>query len=438
VSLGALNGSSMVGWDNPLGVGRSGHRLIGSELTLELAPARPGLVRLDLAALNGSQLPQAGFSQGAIHDAEESRGGAVRFAAALPSQRARVEAGFTRTRFHNPVDPTLSQGAELVPVRPVTRNAHYVDASIRLLQGSTFIPARPSDVTLNFRHERVEPLFRSVAMPGVRADLLQNVIELTGSIGAATIQASHTRAHDNLERIGTILGTQTRSSGASIGLPLAALFGSGSAAWLPTVSYTMSRVHQFGDSVPQLGGFPVSFVPDQVSTNHVAVLQAQGRLWRVMLQLQRSGQDNRQPGRESADFDQSVNTLSFGLTPLPSIDVNVDLALENAHGRERDQDNMARRVGALLAWRAGLNSTLAAAVTATRITDEPRSNEQSIADLRFELTQRLRVFGMRAQQPPAQLFLRYARQFGEQLLIGQPGAARHSWSLNTGLTITVF
>ena len=72
LSLGALGGSSIVGWDNLLGFARPQHRISAGSLAIELRPQRPGALHLDVTTLTGSLLPQTGFTQNAVTDAERS------------------------------------------------------------------------------------------------------------------------------------------------------------------------------------------------------------------------------------------------------------------------------------------------------------------------------------------------------------------------------
>ena len=102
VSLAALNGSSIVGWDNITGLENDKHRVQSGTLNSELVPARPGALHVDATLMNGSLLPQTAFTQGGVVDAERSTGGGVQLSAASPSQRVRIAAGVSRSRFDNP------------------------------------------------------------------------------------------------------------------------------------------------------------------------------------------------------------------------------------------------------------------------------------------------------------------------------------------------
>jgi len=438
LSLAGLSGSTLVGWSNPLGLGRPSHRLFGGTLGFEIVPRRPGALQVQFSLFNGRVQPQASFGQGAIIEPEASRSAGVRVVASDPSQRLRFEGGFARTRFTNPFDPTLAQGATLVPVAPTTRSARYLDLRFELVRGLRVSPAFPFTLALTARHERVDPLYRSVASPQSRADLLQNGLQMDLSLGAVSAQLVHTQGHDNLDRISTILTTLTRSTTVNLALPLNQLFGAQPRIWLPMITYGLARIHQFGDSVPTLGGFTPTFVPDQASTNHTLGLVWQAPQWRVLYQLNRSGQDNRQQGREAADFVNQIHVVSLGFTPLRSLDVGLDAGFERAENREFSQRHSTRRVGSLVTWRFTSRNALVGNISRTRITEDPGTALQSATDLRLELSQRIALVRGRSDRPPAQLFVRYAHQLGDRVVPPSGRDPRRNWSVNTGVTLSLF
>ena len=436
LSLAAMNGSSVVGWSNLLGMARSDHRVVSGTLGFEVAPRRPGLVRVEASLLDGSLLPQGGYTQGVVNDAETSRGLGFRMSAADPSQRLRLEAGFSRSRFDNPSDSTLEQGATLVPVRATSRNARYLDASLEILRGLKLSAGLPVTLAASFRHQRVDPLFRSVAASS-QADLQENALGLTGSLGQLALQATLGRSHDNLAALPTILTTRTRAGSLNVALPVGFVAGSAS-TWFPTLSYGLTRMHQFGSGIPINSDFSASHVPDQFSTNHTVGAQWQAGRWRAGYQLGRSSQDNRQTGRETADFGNLTHTIGFGLTPITSLDLALDLGFERADNKEVSQHNRTRRIGGTADWRFTSSSALAANYSITRAQDDPRTLEQRNSELRLELSQRVSLFRLSSSRIGGQLFLRYARQTGELISVSAPGQPMKNWSVNSGVSLTVF
>src|SRR5688500_675653 len=129
-----MNGTSIVGYENFFGVKRKQHRVYSATLGIEVLEKRPGGFRLEVSALNGSLLPLSNFNQGLVSDAEKSKGGSIRLVGSDTSQRLRFDAGFARSRFTNPGDPLLYQGRKVIPVKPVWRNARYLDLNYDLLR----------------------------------------------------------------------------------------------------------------------------------------------------------------------------------------------------------------------------------------------------------------------------------------------------------------
>ena len=129
LSGSVLNGTNIVGWDNFLGLESVDHRLYSGTLGFEILPDNPGSIRFEGSYVHGSQLPLNNFNQAQVNDAEKSSGGSGRLLLSDPGRNITVDAGFTKTRFVNPVDPLLSQGIDIVPVEETTRQARYADVA---------------------------------------------------------------------------------------------------------------------------------------------------------------------------------------------------------------------------------------------------------------------------------------------------------------------
>ena len=134
VSVGALNGTNVVGYGNFFGLARDKHQLQSVTLGVELLPERPGGLRLELSGINSYIQALNNFSQGAVNDVERSRGGSVRLIASDKSGRFKFEGGFTRSQYRNPADPLLYQGTNTLAVPFLTRNARYAEVSIEVLR----------------------------------------------------------------------------------------------------------------------------------------------------------------------------------------------------------------------------------------------------------------------------------------------------------------
>src|SRR5262245_10208488 len=265
LSLAALNGTSIVGWDNFFGLDRRKHQILSATLGFEFIGQRPGGLRLEAGALSGSLLPIAGFNQGVINDAEQSKGGSLRLLATDKEQRLKLEGGFTRSLFSNPSDPLLNLNQPVVPVKETTRSAYYLDTSYALLHNLKLSAKKTANLKLNYRLENVDPLFRSVAAT-TQADRFQHELEITGAVGDITATVSHQQFHDNLAEVPSLLETLSRRYVVVVSVPLATLApeapdGTGAAnrlsrsMWLPRLGYNMNRIHQFGRAFPLNAGF---------------------------------------------------------------------------------------------------------------------------------------------------------------------------------------
>ncbi|MFL5582750.1 MAG: hypothetical protein ACJ8AO_20490, partial [Gemmatimonadaceae bacterium] len=273
LALSAVSGTNVVGWDNLTGLAEPQHRIGTASLGVELVPARPGAVHLDVMYLDGSLLPRSSATQGAVTDAERSRGGGLQLSASTPSQRVRVAGGWARSRFDNPTDSLLSRGADLVPVRAESRDARFAELGVGLLQNARLRPLPALSLAATARHERVDPNYRSVA-GAAQADVQRSALDLTGAFGALAAQGSFTRANDNLARIVSILRTYTRTGAGTLTLPVAAALGrTAGAVWWPTLTAAHAATHQWGAGVPIEGDFAATHVPDQASTVSSAAAQ---------------------------------------------------------------------------------------------------------------------------------------------------------------------
>ncbi|HEY8462018.1 MAG TPA: hypothetical protein VIM99_16640 [Blastocatellia bacterium] len=441
-SLAAMNGTSVVGWSNFFGLGRRKHQILSATLGFEFISQRPGGLRLEAGALHGSLQPISGFNQGVINDAEQSKGGSLRLLASDKAQRFKLEAGFTRSLFNNPFDPLLSQNQAVVPVKETTRSARYLDTSVALLKDLKLSEKKTANLTLNVRHERVDPLFRSVAA-ATQADRLQNEVELTGALGEITATASHQWFHDNLAGIPSLLRTRSRRYATAVSLPLASLWTdqSGRLAWLPRLTYNLNRIHQFGVAFPLNAGFnDPSQIPDQISSNHDIGSEWQFSKWRLAYRFNQSYQDNRQLGRTLADLRNQVHGVAVGLAPHAAFDFNFDLNIEDAKSFETARIDRTLRAGLNSNWRITPRMTINVTASNTLAGDLARiitRNRNTEFDLQWSYQFTRGEAGWRKVQ--GQFFIRYADRYARlrDLLFGLDSLTRLK-TLNGGINFVFF
>ncbi len=448
VAVAALNGTSIVGWNNFIGLDRRKHQVVSGTLGYEFLPERPGGLRIEANLLHGSLLPLSNFNQGNITDAEQSKGYGFRLQASDKSQRLRADAGFARSRFNNPRDPSLeiAQGVSIAPARANTSNAHYVEASYDLLRDLALTKTKKANLTLGYRHERVAPLFRSIAVT-TQANRLQHQYELIGSIGDVTVSFTNFNFNDNLDNLTSILKSFTRRNNLLIGAPLASLWGDATKpkAWLPRVSYSYDRTHQFAPVLPTNADFKLPQLPNQISTNQTLSTEWQAGKWRVGYRYEDTLQDNH-ADRDFSTLRNGVHGFTLGLTPTKSLDVNVELSRENLQSRDanankdKERNDLALRFASYITWRMTKDSVFTATLSdslARSLGDlSLSSNGRNIGyDLQWS-----HGFGWGKSEPrkiQAQFYIRYSNQYSRSFdaLFGINNRTR-SRTLNTGLSFT--
>jgi len=432
VSWHAMNGSSLVGWGNPTGLSRRVHQIVGADVGVELVPARPGAARFSATFVDASVLPLSGFTEALVNDAEKSRGIGLRFIGAGVAPRLAIDGGFSRSRFSNPDDPLLAQGASLVPTRADSQNARYLDLSYAIL------PPGIGTLSAAFRHSRVDPLYRSIAAQA-QADLMENVVAITGGMREATSEFAWTVSHDDLDDLPSIMRTSTRVATWRSAVPLAA-FTRGTPAALPVVSFSLNRMRQFGDGLPANSLFDsASQVPDQLTTSQTLGAEWQARNGRVVYEWNRSLQDNRQAGRATSDFRTVMHTIGAGLAPTTAFEVGAEIGLEGIDALEQGTHDVTRRAGINATWRPGRTTSIGATVSRTFSGNDPRTRKGRSSDFTLQLTQDVAFAPRSPNRLQGQGFVRFARRTN-RLTDLEFGASSQdqSWVLNTGLTFRIF
>jgi hypothetical protein len=302
LGVGTVAATEIVGWNDPLGLTRPAHRIATGTIGIEMSPSRPGLVRLEFSALDGSVQPVPAFTQQAITDREASSGLGAQVTAAVASQRVRLSAGWARSRFENRFDPALSGDSALVPLREEARAARFGEIAVEPLRGVR-LGRVPASLAIVVRHERADPLYRSIAA-FVQADREQQTLEATGALGPLQFQASAGSGRDNLADVPSLLVTRTRARTLTAALPLGVLVRAEPHEWWwPALALTWQGTTQRGDAIPENGGFrDASQLPNQYTGTLSANAGWQRAGWFAAYRYNRSVIDNRQFQRERADF----------------------------------------------------------------------------------------------------------------------------------------
>jgi hypothetical protein len=428
----AQNGSNEIGWDDLLGIDEGDHRVLSGSVGIEALPT-PGALRVELTGMSGSILPRAGFNQGVVNDAERSRGLGVRVTANAVDRRLRLDAGWASSTFDNPEDPTLNQDFDVVAVEEESSSARYLEASFDAIRNLRLGSSRTVGLSFGARHERVDPLYRSLGA-FVRADQEANTWDVRAELAGLRVQASMGESRNNLGEIVSILTNRTDRTSVNIGVPVARIVGR-RASWLPEISLRRDRVHQFGEGIPENGGFTASHIPDQVSLNRSA--RADWRFSKVSFGVEwnRSEQDNRQEGRENADLNVTRRGGTIRFAPVRMLSVSVDLAHESSENVERDQTDETLRWGGQLQLQPFQRSSLSVRFSDTTTEDLLLTRGRANRQLNVQWSSMVPFMEL-AQ---GQYFLRWTRTMNSSFdTTFDRDDMRETWWLDLGLNFTLF
>jgi hypothetical protein len=442
LSAATLNATSIVGWDHLIGMNNGNHRVFAAGLGREIVVSRPGLMRIDATVMDASRLPHTGFTQGAVVDAETSTGGSVQVSAASAGQRLRLTSGVSKSTFDVPArDGQLAGDSTLVPLLRKSRSARFLEAGVVPVQGVTIPGLGQAILSIGVRHERVDPLYRSVTAPA-QADRQQEGIDANANAGPVSIQMAVGRARDNLESVPTLMTTRDKTRSSAVAVQLGQLLRVVRlASWFPTLSLSTNRTEQVADGVPAGGGFQPSELPNQVSTIRDAAAQWQAGSWRFSVRSNLAQQDNRQTGRDLSDFESGSDAVSAGWSFGPSGDVSVDLAEDHLLAKERNERSETRRVTVNLNLRRGQSTSLSMALSLLR-TQPPTGGVTTNGSQHVELTQPLTFLRDRNGGARGQLFVRFGRtsarlpDFAAQ--IPNVFLQQRQWTVSSGLNVRMF
>jgi len=435
----AVNGTNVVGWDNPLGVTEANHRMITTGLAVEFVPSRPGAVHVDVQALDGSLLPRTSFTQGAVTDAERSRGYGVQVSMADASQRVRFGAGITQSRFRNPSDPLLAGDTTIIAVRSERREARYGELGVQLLRDLPLPGGGRATLGATARHERVDPLYRSVGA-FVQGDQQVDGGDVTGEIGPISLQGAYSRGRDNLADIPSILTTRTTRRALSLAAPFHRLLSVASHGWLPVASFAWEGTVQAGDGIPANSDFQAVHVPNQYNRVRTAALAWSQSLLNVSYRWNESFQDNRQAGRERADLRTRVHAVQLGLSGFPRVTPALEGSVERQQLFETGLQQRTSRIGTL--WQAQLTRTLTfnGNVSQTWSFDPFAQRRARNLELQGELSQGFVLYRAADGGTQGRVFVRYARtRAAFRPLVPDPTIVPQlMWTLNAGSSFRFF
>lgn len=353
VAFTQQNGSAIVGWNNFFGQQNSQHAISSSTIGAEFFPDEPGKLRIEMSYLDAQVQAIDDFAVGQVSDVEKNQGWGLRIISQLWDGRARFDGVFASSQYSNPNDNALllEDEFELQAVEQSTDQAYQVNLELDLLtqneQGSRFFTA-----SLSLGSEKVDALYRVIAA-GPSADQKVERLGLSGNLASGQWQYSFSETENNVDGIATILTSNTQSQTLNYNIALADVFhkdapdlpdvsdqpeGSDSEPnrYLPSINLSLQKVHQKAINAPDLAlsGFNGdSHLPDQMTKILEMSANWSFTTYSIGYNLSYSEQDNRQFGRQQADFLRLNHSISQNFQIFEQCSLNLDV------GRARNFDH---------------------------------------------------------------------------------------------------
>ena len=145
--------------------------------------------------------------------------------------------------------------------------------------------------------------------------------------------------NDNVKTIPTILKTGTYEKLAQLTVPWPSVLGTADkpATLLPQMQLESRRVRQYTLRVPDGTNARSSFWPDQINYSHKAALNWNHEPYSVSYTFEIGDQDNRQPGRETADFLIHTHGLTIAWKVSDKLNVNLGYNRSRNFSYEKSQ-----------------------------------------------------------------------------------------------------
>ena len=441
-SLNAMNGTSITGASNVLGLDHSDHQVRGGTLGVELLERKGGL-RAEMQYLDASLESQVPFNTGSIPDAEKIKGTGLRLLGTNENGRLRGDFAYARVKHAAANDPTLTQGQTLTEIKPVTKGASSLDLAYDLVKPEPGAKERlPFGLTATVHHERVDPLYKSVGI-GLPSDQQLNRAGLSVQWGPLQGQAQLSRREDNLDNTPSLLKTRTEIGGFTLTLPLTQVWpGVGGAPdpRIPSLTYRQEQTHQRAINAPVGSSFTAGSLPDQFNRTYALGANWQAAAWQLGYTFNVANLDNRQTGRETADFHNAGNNFTGGYRFTPAFGVNAGFGRTSNLAKERALNSYTYNYSGGFDWQFwetwGLNGTYAR----TSGRDSQNLAETRSWSMQTQLSWRFTLPAPSGDRKlPGQLFLRHMLNDNYNLdnTFGILSAGRF-WMLQTGVTVSFF
>lgn len=417
VGVALQSGRQISGYNDILGFTTSKSKIATFSVGIDLLK-RPDAAKLELSYINGTTVAENNFDEGQVPTAEDNTGFGLRLITTNKSGKLTTDTSFARSRYTNPTDKTLEfNGEALVDVKPSTNNAYSTNINYQLLSNHKLSKNITTDMSLNFVYSKVEAEYKSLAaFPNPDQELKE--VGVSGQVGYVGYQARYSRSRDNLENIETILTTQTNSTSLSLNTSLKDFFSDQNQQslkykLLPSLSLSAQRVHQFALNSPATedSGFnDTNHLPDQINLTFSNDLNWNFEKWDVGYQTQWSNQDNRQEGREQADFQTLGHTINLNYRPKDTITVGVSAGRIRNTDIEQVTKRYDKSYGLNLDWAINDKFSLSFSHNKNNSDDNQDISRSLSTTNEAKISYTFNLPTPEGKKLPGQAFIRYAKQ----------------------------
>ncbi|MCG8671629.1 MAG: hypothetical protein MI867_19645 [Pseudomonadales bacterium] len=442
LSITAQNGSNIVGWDNFLGLDNTDHQILASTLGIELDGDNPENQRLELTLLNGKTQSIDDFGIGEVTDTEKNRGWGIYYRASIFSERVTIDSAVAQSEYENTDDELLFQEEDVIATASTKDTAWHIELGGVLVQENYDNPSENYATRLRYRKEYADPFYRTLAA-AVNADTVSETYSIEGNLQYANWNLTFVDSEDNVDDINNILKTGTRHSAFSIGfnvkdwLPISD-DASTLSPW-PTITMNLQRVHQVALNNPDAdesdfnGG---SHLPDQVNKIADVSLDWEIPQGNIGYLYSWSEQDNRQEGRELADFKRVSHGLNFGRNFLEAVDLSVSIGRAVNEDLELKTDFINRHGNLSLTWQMPKNYVLELGYSVNEDYTNIGLSESDTATYNVGISHQWQSIS-ESNPITIQWFIRYALQRSKsQDQAFDISSFSESWVSNAGITIS--
>jgi hypothetical protein len=411
LSLARVSSTAIVGFDNIFGLTRSENALDGITLGLQLARNQNGGVRLETTWMNGTRAPIANFNVGEVIDAEKSEGIGIRITGNDDTGRLKTDAGFANSTFTtNAVnDPELNGDLAVVPLDVASKSAWYAEASYDLIKDVKLDRERTLSAGINFRTERIDPLFGTLGT-SIQADLLQTQYALNLNVAGVTAQFQQSLSNNNINSLPNLLRTDNRNTNINLTVPLQTFLQNPNSL-LPTVTYGIQQTNQVGSiAFAAGGGFndPIQ-IPDQSNTTNRVGLDWTIGAVNLNYKYITALQDNRQIGQENADTRNFTHQVSTSWQVTPQLRFNLGYNFVNATNLEQQITRFTNSPTAGVSWEFSPGTVFAFNYNRSDDSDSIGQAFNRGESLELLVTRSFKLNALE-REIPGSTFIRYSKQ----------------------------